>query len=196
MSGAIASMQCPQCGASLDVPSTAERATCTYCGSQLRVTRDAQGRRSAALTDIREDTDILARGMAIRHLKERSEELLQERQGLDEQAVSEVPTGLMKEPDSDANDVAAKLVGWGGLATLASLWMKDLQCAGLSLIPVALGILLFAAPFWTATQARRALEDAREKYRPAREALDEKIASTQKRLDELKDDMDRLTEEL
>jgi len=69
----IQSIQCPKCGSPLEITPSTTRARCSYCGSVLRVSRDALGQSFAVLDDIREDTDILATDVVRRRLEERLE---------------------------------------------------------------------------------------------------------------------------
>lgn len=94
----IESIQCPKCGSVLEVESTAKAVTCGYCGGRLRITRGASGHPLGVLEDIKVDTEIIAKQTAINHLRERLQELLEERERLDIRFHSELST---LEPSTD-----------------------------------------------------------------------------------------------
>ncbi len=189
-------MQCPQCGSPLEIEPTARSATCPYCGSRLRVAWDAWGRGSAVLADIGDDTDLLARGMAISHVEQRLQEQLRAREELDQRRWSEVPATLRGK--GDWSMIVVGLFFALLSATLAAVaWLFD-SSLDVFFLAAAGAIMLWAISYQDQRpQAReKALNAASDKYGPALAQLDEKIGSTQKRLAELKADMDRLAREL
>jgi len=78
----VESIQCPKCGSPLQVESGLRQLWCTYCGSQLRITRGSSGHPLAVLDHIRADTSLLAKQRALEHLRQRRVELLAEREKL------------------------------------------------------------------------------------------------------------------
>ena len=71
----VQSIQCPKCGSPLEVTPSTSQARCSYCGSMLRVSRDASGQPLAVLDDIRTGIDILALDAERRQLHEKLEAL-------------------------------------------------------------------------------------------------------------------------
>jgi len=101
-------MQCPRCGAPLKVEPTARFATCTYCGSRLRVTRGASGHPLAVLTDIKDDTGIIARQTAIDHLQGRLQVLRQKRDELESRMLQEYDVAISS-PDAPQKPTLATI---------------------------------------------------------------------------------------
>ena len=75
----VESVQCPSCGAAIQLEPGAKIAVCDYCGTNLRITKGASGHPLAVLGSISVDTGILAREAAYRRLQERLAGLRQER---------------------------------------------------------------------------------------------------------------------
>lgn len=71
----VESVQCPKCGAPVDVMLGRESLHCTYCGAGLRITRGASGHALATLDDIKVDTSFLAGQAALARLEQRLREL-------------------------------------------------------------------------------------------------------------------------
>ena len=79
---AVESVQCPKCGAPLRVEPDREHTYCSYCGAALKLTRGHSGHQMAVLDDIKTDTSILAKEVALRRLTEKVTEKQIEQQDL------------------------------------------------------------------------------------------------------------------
>jgi len=75
----VESIQCPECGSSLEVERSDSFTVCTYCGSRLRVTEGASGDLMGILDQIKADTSILAKRAALEHAREQLEAIEEER---------------------------------------------------------------------------------------------------------------------
>ena len=78
----IQALQCPKCGAMLEVGTATTAADCSYCGAHLRVTKGASGRPLATLDDLKEDTSVLAAVAVWRHIKDRLDSVVAQRDQL------------------------------------------------------------------------------------------------------------------
>jgi len=56
----VESVQCPKCGAPVDMMPGRDSLHCTYCGAGLKITRGASGHAMATLDGIKVDTSFLA----------------------------------------------------------------------------------------------------------------------------------------
>ena len=71
----VESIQCPECGSTLEVERSDSFTVCTYCGSRLRVSEAASGSLIGILDQIKADTSIVAKRAALKHLRERLNDL-------------------------------------------------------------------------------------------------------------------------
>jgi len=223
---AVESIQCPKCGSPLEVESAARAATCTYCGSRLRLTKGASGHPLAVLEDIKVDTEILAKQTAINHLGERLDHWLEEREGLRAELQIE-REGLRVElaeldksrppswvPSSDRaaryeTVLYALLIASCGIVGVGLLTINDSSqaCGGVFLLLAALlGGTLARGRYLRRKYERserefrerseRAERELQERYGTALVQITEQIESARARIVELKADMDRLAREL
>lgn len=67
----LEALKCPQCGANVEVESSATTFFCTYCGTKLQTNRSSHGVLSAhLLSSIKDDTSIMAKRSALQYLNE------------------------------------------------------------------------------------------------------------------------------
>ncbi len=207
-------MQCPKCGSPLEVEPTARSATCTYCGSRLRVTRGASGHPVAVLSDIKDDTAIIAKQTAINHLRNRLRNLLQERGRLEQEGQSRVKAAeatvstSLREP-LELGDMGRTLMFLGALFFVGGVYgisQRALSDVGLICFVAGFAVFCFGSLLCYVGETRykkkqqrlvsEAQREVREKYDSLIPELDEKARSTQARIAELEADMDRLAREL
>ena len=215
-------VHCPACGGPLEPAGKVVYTTCSYCGSRLQLARHAAGYIVAIPDDIRDDANFLARRAATQHLRGRLGNLVAEREMLKERGESEVMAAVHPLSSAWANRV---LWGWllvfiFSIASAISLFMlyayttdtrslpevrrtnntAGLQCSGLSLGLLGLGVYLIAQAGGVSRRqtsaARKAAQDAKDRYGPRLAELDDGICSTQTRLAELSEAMDRLAGQL
>ena len=79
---AVESVQCPKCGAPLGVEPGREHMYCSHCGAHSRLALGASGHRMAVLDDIKTDTSILAKEVALRRLNDKVTQKQMARQSL------------------------------------------------------------------------------------------------------------------
>ncbi|MHB9033240.1 MAG: zinc ribbon domain-containing protein [Anaerolineae bacterium] len=76
--------RCPQCGANTSIDPSKGYTFCLYCGTRLQVHVSSLGVVSASvLSDIKDDTSIIAKRAALSHLKEQYAELKEKERLLD-----------------------------------------------------------------------------------------------------------------
>ena len=83
----VESVQCPQCGAPLQVTRATRETACAYCGSSVRITKGLSGHPVAVPGDIKADTGLIARDVACRRLVERATTLRHQRNALREKLI-------------------------------------------------------------------------------------------------------------
>ncbi len=69
----IEAIQCPKCGGPLSVEEGRDSMYCSHCGAGLRITTGSSGHAMATLAGIKEDTSVLATGVALQRLDEKME---------------------------------------------------------------------------------------------------------------------------
>jgi hypothetical protein len=202
----------------LEVDPASKLATCTYCGSRLRVTRGASGHPLGVLDDIKADTAIIAKQTAINHLEKRLPVWLEERDELQARMREEL-TAMGSSPSAPQKrlyrrrelfwaafffGLPAAIVHIVLLPLVPSLKSEDatplalLMCLILCILYGYLSdkkrddVLKKKRSEWFG-QTRRAIE---ARYGPGVAQLNSEIQSSQARIQELKAEMDRLAKEL
>ena len=85
--------------------------TCSYCGCRLRIARAASGHPLAVLADVKADTALIAREVALRRLVEKARNLRHQRNSLlDEQsALQEIQSKLTAEYQDQLDQYRARV---------------------------------------------------------------------------------------
>lgn len=188
----VESIQCPNCGAGLQVESGDRSAVCRYCGTGLRITRGTSGRPVAVLGAISVDTGILAREAAFPRLEERLQSLLSQQEHYRELQRK------LKSVKTRQGGVSLLLLG---VSALAFYWLfNSSRCVlliGIVLMLVGVTALWDAQSdpaskvwAWRENDLRAEIEELESLK------LDEQIEQVRRRMTELKAEIDGLTEEL
>jgi len=187
----VESIQCPKCGSPLEVISSTRQAVCEYCGSTLTITKGASGHSMAVLDEIKVDTGLIARETARRRLEEKLQDLRLRRNKLHGEYLGQLEQ---------------RQVRGGGCSLSAGLFMTALLI-GLLLVASGeayLGVILVLGGavvlYWSHWKRRKSQrehkKDLASKYEPRLRQLSEDISHTKQRIETIKVEMDRLSEEL
>jgi len=153
----VESVQCPKCGAPVDVTAGRESLHCTHCGAGLKITRGASGHAMATLDDIKADTSVLAIRVALQTLDEKLQQQEAELQALRTQRVDAAAALAERQRKASARGKASGrhlLLGLL-LCAIALLYLTGLSlgdkwdwgCSGWAIGLAAVGILLLLGVF-------------------------------------------------
>jgi len=175
----VESVQCPKCGAPVDVTAGRESLHCTYCGAGLKITRGASGHAMATLDDIKADTSVLAIRAALERLDER---VSQARDRL----------GQLHEARRGTTYLVVILEGLVlALVVVLSAVLSSVRPlqAGYAVLGGALALILFATVIAVAFLPFR-------KLRSRIRSTERKIADLERQREEVRSRLDALTEHM
>jgi hypothetical protein len=151
----IEAVQCPKCGAPLELPAGLGNAFCTFCGASLQITHGSSGHAMATLADIKTDTEVIATKAAMDHLRENLAGLEEKRRVLESRLIElrGRDASLLANPpgylQSSVQQVASWILAAGAVSIFLSL--AGLNCAAVALVCTGVGIVLW----WTETKRIR-----------------------------------------
>ena len=189
---AVESVQCPKCGASLSVEPDREHTFCSYCGAGLKLALGVSGHPMAVLDDIKTDTSILAKEVALRRLTDK----ITEKQRAVRALLSERATELEALP-SIAWEFRVLCAFFGIPVTIAAICAFSFEAVAAGLLVLAMGL-----PFlYLAVSPVAGLKKREGLQRIAQ--LDARIHSISQEIEDLQEqisakeaDMDALTDQV
>jgi uncharacterized Zn finger protein (UPF0148 family) len=184
----VEAVQCPSCGAPLQIEEGRQSAFCGYCGAKLRITKGSSGHPLAALDGIKADTGLLAKSAAYQHLKQETAEM----QARLKSATAERDR-FLSVAETIRPGYAVVVMAMAAMALL--LW--GLSGSGIAIIVTSvLGALSVFASYSTMRRRDRLVAGTMSDFARDSEGLAECIEANQKRMGQLKADLDELTREV
>ena len=179
----VMSIQCPNCGAPLNIEPSQEKIICGSCGSVLELTTGSSGFPMARLVSIGQDTSFIARTQATERLKKQIETLKEEREELKDRI------DLPFKPQTGQTLKILMTIGFGLAIVLFTSSDNGAACLVPPLLALGMVGLIYTIQ---RTQHTIRVKKLYQTYGPKLEALDQEITAKQARIDKLENDLDTI----
>ena len=179
----VMSIQCPNCGAPLNIEPSQDKVICGSCGSLLQLTTGSSGFPMARLVSIGQDTSFIARTQATERLKKQVEALDEERETLELN---------LQLPFKPVSKKTVRLFLLLSIAISIAIFLA-VENKWFCLAPPFLTLGLFGLIYaFQDAHHTSALEKLQQTYGPKLKAVEQEIFAKQAQLDKLENDLDTI----